>query len=107
MKGMMNPRSEVLRGSLARGYLMLLALVFGAIFLTVLGALSGVALTQNKAQNASTGRTRAIALAEAGLEYYRWHLAHFPGDLKNGTNSAGPYVMNFPDPEGGNAGTVS
>lgn len=92
---------------LARGYLMLLALVFGSIFLTVLGALSGYTLIQNRAQDVATGQTRALALAEAGLEYYRWFLAHNPGDLTNGTGQPGPYVLSYTDPEGGAVGTVS
>lgn len=86
---------------------MLLSLVFGSIFLTVLGALVSVTLTQNRAQNVATGQSRALALAEAGLEYYRWFLAHNPGNLTNGTNQPGPYVLTYTDPEGGEVGTVS
>lgn len=90
-----------------RGYLMLMGLVFGAIFLTVLGALSSVSFTQNKVQNAATGGVKALAIAEAGLEYYRWYLAHNPGDLTNGTGGPGPYVLTYDDPEGGPIGTIS
>lgn len=86
---------------------MLLALVFGSIFLTVLGALSSFVLTENHAQTASTGRSKALAMAEAGLEYYRWHLAHFPTDLQNGTGAAGPYSMPYYDPEGAQTGTIT
>lgn len=86
---------------------MLLAIVFGAIFLTVLGALSSFVLTENHSQSASTGRAKALAIAEAGLEYYRWHLAHFPTDLQNGTGHAGPYVVDYYDPEGGQTGTFT
>lgn len=93
--------------ALARGYLMLLAIVFGSIFLTVLGALSGYTLTQNRVQDVATGQSRALALAEAGLEYYRWFLAHNPGDLTNGTGQPGPYILSYDDPEGGTVGTVS
>ena len=90
-----------------RGFMMLLALVFGAIFLTVLGALSSYTLTQNRLQNLSTGRVKALAIAEAGLEYYRWYLAHNPGDLTNGTGVPGPYEFPYEDPEGGVAGKIS
>jgi hypothetical protein len=86
---------------------MLLSLVFGAIFLTVLGALSSFSMTQYRVQNASTGHVRAVGLAEAGLEYYRWFLAHNPGNLTNGTGLPGPYTLTYNDPEGGVAGTVS
>ena len=77
---------------------MLLALVFGAIFLTILGGLSSVLLSQNNSQNITQAKSRTFSAAEAGLEYYRWHLAHFPTDLQNGTGKAGPYTMAFNDP---------
>lgn len=86
---------------------MLLTLVFGTIFLTVLGALSGFVLTENRSQTAATSASRGIAIAEAGLEYYRWFLAHYPTDLMNGTGQPGPYVMAYMDPEGGQTGTFS
>lgn len=90
-----------------RGYLMLLAIVFGAIFLGVLGALSGYVLSQNEAQVRATGEARAFSLAEAGLEYYHWYLAHNPGDLTHGTGQAGPYVIPYEDSEGGATGNIS
>jgi hypothetical protein len=90
-----------------RGYLMLLALVFGAIFITVLGGLSMYVLSENRLQSQNASSAEAFSLAEAGLEYYRWHLAHYPDDLQNGTGVAGPYVLNYDDPEGGLAGTVT
>lgn len=80
---------------------MLLALVFGSIFVTVLGALAGSVLSQNRAQIENIGRSEGVAIAEAGLEYYRWHLAHFPADLQNGTGHAGPYSIPYNDPETG------
>lgn len=86
---------------------MLMAIVFGAIFLTVLGALTGFVLTENRAQTSATVATRATAIAEAGLEYYRWYLAHNPTDLTNGTGQPGPYVIPYDDPEGGQTGTFA
>lgn len=96
-----------MRPPLPRGYLMLLAMVFGAIFLTVLGALSSFVLTENRLQSAATEKSKGLVIAEAGLEYYRWFLAHYPNDLQNGTGVAGPYVLSYSDPEGGEAGTIS
>ena len=90
-----------------RGYLMLMALVFGAIFLTVFGALSGFVLSENRAETVTIGNSEGLDIAEAGLEYYRWHLAHFPTDLENGTGVAGPYNITYNDPETGTAaGTI-
>src|ERR1700744_3568281 len=90
-----------------RGYLMLLALVFGAIFLGLLAALSGFILSENRDENVSISNSKAFSLAEAGIEYYPWHLAEFPNDLQNGTGHAGPYTITYNDPEGGQAGTIT
>lgn len=89
-----------------RGYLMLLAIVFGAVFVTVLGALSGFVLSENRFQTNATVSTRASAIAEAGIEYYRWFLSHYPNDLTNGTGLPGPYTIPYMDPEGGETGTI-
>jgi hypothetical protein len=89
------------------GYLMLLAIVFGAVFLAVFGALAGFVLSENRAEVVQLGQSKALGIAEAGLEYYKWHLAHFPTDLQNGTGHAGPYTTTYNDPEGGAAGTYS
>lgn len=85
---------------------MLAAIVYGSIFLAVLGALSGYVLTQSKIQSNETASARATAIAEAGLEYYRWFLAHYPNDIQNGTGQPGPYVIPYADPEGGETGTI-
>ena len=85
---------------------MLLAVVFGAIFVSVLGALASTVLVQNRSEIANIGKSEGLGIAEAGLEYYRWHLAHFPTDLQNGTGQAGPYAVPYNDPESGQAGTA-
>ena len=89
-----------------RGFIMLMAIVFGAVFLTVLGALVSFSITQNKYQIADTGKAKALSLAEAGIEYYRWHLAHFPTDLTNGTGNTS-FSLTQNDPEGGAVGTIA
>jgi len=86
---------------------MLLALVFGAIFLTVFSGLSGYVLSENNFEINKQAQGQALAIAEAGLEYYRWHLAHFPNDLQDGTGHAGPYVIPYDDPQGGQVGTYT
>ncbi len=86
---------------------MLLAIVYGTVFLTVLGGLTMFVLSSNKLQTHNASSAEAFSLAEAGLEYYRWFLAHYPDDLQNGTGQPGPYEIEFNDPEAGLAGTVS
>ena len=91
----------------SRGSITLLVIIFGAIFFTLLMALSGFVLAQNRIQDVTRTRTESFTIAEAGLEYYRWFLSHFPGNTTNGTGHAGPYVVTYADPEYGTAGTYT
>lgn len=91
----------------SRGHFVLLILVFSAVFMALIATLSGYIFVQKKVQLAEETKQKAVSLAEAGLEYYRWHLAHFPNDLQDGTGAAGPYVHTVLDPEGGTVGTYS
>jgi hypothetical protein len=86
---------------------MLLALIFGAVFITIFGGLAFYVLSGNRLQSHNASSVKALALAEAGLEYYRWHLAHYPDDMRNGTGAAGPYEIEYDDPEAGIAGTYT
>ncbi len=89
------------------GSVLLLVLIFGAIFFVVLGSLAQFVLVENRAQDSVIGQTKAFTVAEAGLQYYKWFLAHFPSDFKNGTGQAGPYVLNYTDAQGVTAGTYT
>lgn len=91
----------------SRGYFVILTLVFSAVFFTLLSALSGYIFVQKKLQLAKENREKALHLAEAGLDYYKWFLAHNPGDVTDGTGLPGPYVHQVSDPEAGTAGTFS
>ncbi|HUX80891.1 MAG TPA: hypothetical protein VMV38_01045 [Candidatus Paceibacterota bacterium] len=90
-----------------QGSIMLLVIIFGGIFFTMLIALSGYVLAQNHAQDITAQRSEAFGIAEAGLEYYRWFLSHFPGNTTSGTGHSGPYVTTYNDPEGGALGTYT
>ncbi len=92
---------------LLRGYLMLTAIVFGAIFLTVLGALSSFVLTEDKLQSTATAKSRGLAIAEAGLEYYRWFLAHNPSIVTSGVGLVSPYTYTVNDPEADPVGSAT
>lgn len=90
-----------------QGFVMALVAVFGAVFLTVGTALASFLLVLQHAEEQRIQREQALAVAEAGLNYYAWHLAHYPSDLRDGTTNPGPYVHSYEDPEGGAAGTFS
>jgi hypothetical protein len=91
-----------------KGSIMLLVIVFGGIFFTLLAALSSFVLTGNRAETNARAQAEGLSIAEAGLDYYRWFLSHFPGNTQDGTGHAGPYVTTYTDPQTGNAvGTYS
>jgi len=90
-----------------RGYFVLLVLVFAGVFFTLISALSGYIFVEKRVQLAIENREKALHLAEAGLEYYRWFLSHYPDDLQDGTGDSGPYEHTVDDPEGGPLGTFS
>ena len=46
----------------------------------------------------------AFSISEAGIEYYRWHLAHASTDYQDGTGQAGPYIHDFFDKDGNKIG---
>ncbi len=52
---------------------------------------------QDKYLQSSIAREEALQIAEAGINYYRWHLAHFPTDYQDGTGGPGPYVHPYTD----------
>ncbi len=90
-----------------RGYLLVLVMVFGAVFFTMSVAFVGYLVTQHRSQVFSYNRERALEIAEAGLNYYKWYLAHNPNDVTNGTGLPGPYVGVYEDPEDGPIGEYS
>ena len=45
----------------------------------------------------SINKEQAFQIAEAGINYYQWHLAHFPDDYQDGTGQPGPYVHDYKD----------
>lgn len=89
------------------GYLILLVLVFSAVFLIVIFGLVGFVFTQNELNIQREQQERGVQIAEAGLEYYRWYLAHNPNDLTDGTGNPGPYEHEYEDPEDGPIGKFS
>jgi hypothetical protein len=89
------------------GFLMMFVIVFGSIFLTIIGAFLGYVITQYSEQVNQYGKEQALSVAEAGLNYYKWYLAHNPDDTTNGTGLPGPYTGIYEDPEDGPIGEYS
>lgn len=82
------------------GYILIQVIVFSAIVVYLLGALMGWAVINIKASKQSSDQEQARQIAEAGIDYYRWHLAHAPTDFYDGTGISAPYTHNFEDKNG-------
>ncbi len=89
------------------GYLLIQTLIFGFIAVVVVLGLMSYATSTLKLGRHAILSEQAFQIAEAGLEYYRWHLAHAPTDFTNGTGQPGPYVKNFTNASGTVIGTFS
>jgi hypothetical protein len=82
------------------GFMLLGTLIFMTIALVLTTAITTAAVTNIKYAMYIEQREQAIHIAEAGVDYYRWHLAHAPQDFQNGQGLPGPYEMGFRDKDG-------
>jgi hypothetical protein len=83
-----------------QGQIIIQALVFGGIGIFFISGLINWFNISMKASRQTLNREQAIQIAEAGIDYYRWHLAHSPQDYQDGTGMPGPYAHDFYDKDG-------
>lgn len=75
--------------------MLLLIVIF--IFSLIMSPIISWTVTVSKAIRASVNKEQALQIAEAGINYYQWHLAHYPTDYQDGTGAPGPYIHNYTD----------
>ena len=90
-----------------KGYLLVLVMVFAGVFMVILTSFIGYLVTQVRVSEHRYLLEQSSEIAEAGLNYYRWYLAHYPNDVTNGTGLPGPYTKAYNDPELGPIGEFS
>ncbi|MHB1316644.1 MAG: hypothetical protein ACYCZW_02180 [Minisyncoccota bacterium] len=90
-----------------KGSILIQALVFGSIAVVLIGGLVSWAGVNIKASRLALYREQALQIAESGIDYYRWHLAHAPTDYQDGTGVPGPYVHPFYDKDGNKIGSFT
>lgn len=83
-----------------RGVILLNVLVFSAIAVVVVTFFISWASSSIKIAKLTLYKEQAFQIAEAGIDYYRWHLAHSPNDFQDGTGASGPYSHVFYDKDG-------
>jgi len=94
----------------SRGDLLLFVMVFGSIaFAVIIVGLAGYAILENRASVSKHNSEMAFQIADAGINYYRWHLAHNKTDFYDGNSSStpGPYVHDYKDKNGNVIGHFS
>ena len=89
------------------GFILVPTLVFASISVVFLTAFVNLTASNFGAARNVENKERALEIAEAGIEYYRWHLAHAPTDFKDGTATSGPYIHPFYDVDGTYIGEYS
>ena len=95
-----------------RGSILVATLVFSFIFVVIAGSLLGFVSQQRRVSRQRQTQMTALQIAEAGANFYRWHLAHAPTDYADGTGQTGcspcgPYTRNYTDPSGSVLGQFS
>ncbi len=90
-----------------KGSITLLVVIFAGIMVVIFAGTTGFIFTQHRLQVKKADKELAVQIAEAGLDYYKWFLSHYPNDLQDGTGGPGPYEHEYNDPEGGAIGKFS
>jgi len=94
--------------NMKKGIIIVNVLIFGTIVILVTVALVSWASSVLKMTRSMVLREQAFQNAEAGIDYYRWHLAHAATDYSDGTGSGnGPFIHEIKDAEGTTIGEFS
>jgi len=97
---MHNPRNRT-------GQLAVELLFLSAIVITLVGGFVSLAASFLNLSVRAQNQAQAFAVAEAGIEYYQWHLAYSSQDFTDGTGHAGPYVHTYYNKNGTPIGQFS
>ncbi len=92
-----------------RGTTLIMALVFLSILSIVSTSIVGAVIAENKLAKVRLTEEYSFQVAEAGLQYGRWRLAHNASDLASETKTltdfaggdVGSYTLTFTPPSGG------
>ncbi len=77
------------------GQLSIIILLFASVTLVLVSGFGFLASSFLQLSTRAWNKSQTFAIAEAGIEYYRWHLAHAPQDYQDGTGIPGPYTHTY------------
>lgn len=90
-----------------KGSVLIPVVAFMAIGLVILSGFVAWSVMSVRVARHTTDREVALQIADAGIEYYRWHLAHDATDFQDGTATSGPYIHDFFDKDGNKLGSFT
>lgn len=95
-----------------RGYFLATILVFATVIIILTTSLIYISINQKKYFQANREKVSARQIAEAGINYYLWHLTHNNEDYADGhgdtcSPSCGPYSHDYRNAKGEIIGTYS
>jgi len=79
------------------GYIIIYLIVIIFIFSTMMVPIINLLISRMRVITSTINREEALQIADAGINYYQWHLAHFPTDYQDGTGVNGPYIHDYKD----------
>lgn len=88
----------------SRGVILLNVLIFSVVAISIVTFFMAWTSSSIKIARSTLYKEQALEIAEAGADYYRWHLAHNPSDFQDGTGTNGPYSHDFYDKDGNHIG---
>lgn len=93
-----------------KGMYLPLILLSSVIFMALATAIINMALTNVKMANLHNKKITSMSIAEAGINYYMWHLAHDSSDFCDGNTCSGstpygPFHHDYTDQSGVSLGT--
>lgn len=80
------------------GSIIIFEIIVIFILSIVMGAVLANAAMQYRVLRSSALREQAFHIAEAGINYYQWHLAHFTTDFQDGTGAPPTAQPDFTSP---------
>ena len=89
------------------GSILIQVIAFMSIGIFVLSGFVGWGVMTARTARHAEYREQALEISEAGIDYYRWHLAHAPTDFQDGTATSGPYIHDYNDRAGKKIGTFT
>ncbi len=90
-----------------KGGILIQVIAFMSIGIFFISSFINWSIMSLRAARHAEAREQVLIIAEAGIDYYRWHLAHDATDFQDGTGVAGPYLHDFLDKSGVIIGTFS